>query len=98
MLAGMPLAVCARCTGIYLGAFLAVLLRMPSRRAAILTAAALLVVDWLSEAAGLRPAWMPLRLATGVLLGMVCAPVLREVLRELQMEQGRSRKGVTLGA
>ncbi len=82
MLAGMPLAVCARCTGIYLGGFVALVVGLPSRRAAILGAAALVAADWLSEAVGLRPAWMPLRFATGMLLGLACAPVFAELRRE----------------
>ncbi len=77
-LAGLPLAVCARCAGIYLGGLLGLLLDLPSRRAPLVTALGLLFLDWAGEAMGVRPPWMPLRLLTGALAGLAAAPVVLE--------------------
>ena len=85
-LAGLPLAVCARCLGIYFGALFGLLLAFPSRRKILLSALALLALDWLTETAGLRPAWTELRFASGFLLGMACAPVVREAVGEVWQE------------
>ncbi len=68
---GAPVAVCARCLGIYLGAAVGLLLRT-SRRSAIqlLTiVAALNLTEWLTELAGLHGNWLGLRFALGLLLG-----------------------------
>ena len=77
-IAGATMPVCARCAGIYFGGFAALLLRVPDRplsaRRWLIAAAALMALDWASEAAGLRPAWAPLRVATGLLLGLAAAP------------------------
>ena len=64
-------AVCMRCLGIYVGLALGALVARPELRPArqfvwIVVAAAALVADVLTEAAGLRPAWAPLRFATGL--------------------------------
>jgi uncharacterized membrane protein len=71
--AGEALPVCARCAGIYLGFGLGALALRPqltpaALRVWVLSGGALMLLDVLSEALGLRPAWAPLRLATGVLL------------------------------
>ena len=70
---GETLPVCARCSGIYLGFGLGALVLRPrltptALRVWVLSAGALMLLDVLSEALGLRPAWAPLRLASGVLL------------------------------
>ena len=70
---GVPLAVCARCSGIYFGLGLGAALRRPrlSPRALrfwMLGAAALMVVDIALEARGLHGSWSWLRLTTGMLL------------------------------
>ena len=68
---GAPVAVCARCLGIYLGAAVGLLLRT-SRRLAIhlLTiTAALNLLDVTTEFAGLHGNWMGVRFALGVALG-----------------------------
>jgi uncharacterized membrane protein len=68
---GAPVAVCARCLGIYLGAAIGLLLRT-SRRIAInilIAAAALNVLDVISEFAGLHGNWMAVRFALGLALG-----------------------------
>ncbi len=66
-------AVCTRCLGIYVGLGLGALVLRPALRPArhlawILGAAGVLVADVLTEALGLRPAWAPLRFATGFAL------------------------------
>jgi uncharacterized membrane protein len=70
---GEALPVCARCSGIYLGFGLGALLLRPRLRptwlrAWLLVASALMLLDVLSEAFGVRPAWAPLRVLSGVLL------------------------------
>ncbi|MGB8889814.1 MAG: DUF2085 domain-containing protein [Candidatus Korobacteraceae bacterium] len=68
---GAPVAVCARCLGIYLGAAIGLLFRA-SRRVAIhlLIAAAILnLLDVATEFAGLHGNWMTLRFALGIALG-----------------------------
>jgi uncharacterized membrane protein len=84
-IAGAPLPVCARCTGVYGGAFLALALRGKWRRSfhqnQMLWAIVLLALDWSSEAFGLRPAWAPLRVLTGAFLGWSAAPAVEEGFR-----------------
>ena len=68
---GAPVAVCARCLGIYLGAAAGLLLRT-SRRIAVrwlMIAAAINALDAVSELAGLHGNWMLARFALGVALG-----------------------------
>jgi uncharacterized membrane protein len=67
-------AVCARCYGIYAGLALGALLLRPritpfAQRVWLAVAALVLVLDVSSEVLGMRPAWAPLRLVTGALLG-----------------------------
>ena len=76
--AGLPLAVCSRCAGIHLGALLGLLSNLPSRRSALLAALVLMTLDWATEAAGMRPAWLTLRFLTGALAGFAVAPVVLE--------------------
>jgi uncharacterized membrane protein len=68
---GVPVAVCARCLGIYLGAAIGLFLRT-SRRLAIqlLMAAAILnLLDVVTELMGLHNNWMAVRFALGIALG-----------------------------
>jgi uncharacterized membrane protein len=81
-IAGMPMPVCARCAGIYVGAFVALLVHVPDRRRWLLVALSIAILDWASEAVGIRPAWVEMRLATGLLLGLAAAPVLGTAVRE----------------
>jgi uncharacterized membrane protein len=72
-LAGVPLAVCARCSGIYLGLGLGAAVRRPqlpprSLRLWLLAAAAAMALDVWLEARDLHGAWAWLRLTTGLLL------------------------------
>jgi uncharacterized membrane protein len=71
---GVPLAVCARCAGIYFGLGVGAALRVPrlvprALRLWVAGAAALMIVDVALEAMGLHGAWSWLRLGTGALLG-----------------------------
>ncbi len=81
-LAGSPLAVCARCSGIYFGALLGLLLQLPARRRLLLPALGLLVLDWITEAAGVREPWVGVRWTTGCLAGMAGAAVCGEAWRD----------------
>jgi uncharacterized membrane protein len=81
-IAGASMPVCARCAGIYCGAFVALLMRVPDRQRFVLAAIGIAILDWSSEAIGLRPAWTALRLCTGLLLGLAAAPVMATALRE----------------
>ena len=71
-------AVCARCLGLYVGLGLGTLVgarRVPARwleRWVALGVVAMLI-DVASEALGWRPAWAPLRVATGLALGFPAA-------------------------
>ena len=70
---GHALPVCARCLGIYLGLGLGAGIMRPALGASglrlwIVLAAALMGLDVATEALGLRPAWAPLRLLTGLCL------------------------------
>lgn len=71
---GVPLAACARCSGIYFGLGLGALLRRPSLtprqlRLWVVGAALLMMLDVLFEAHGLHGAWAGLRLCSGLVLG-----------------------------
>jgi len=80
-LGGLPLAFCARCFGIYAGAALALVLGLRPSRRLFLAMLALVLLDLLSESAGLRPPWSAGRFLTGLLAGGAAAPfVLRELL------------------
>jgi uncharacterized membrane protein len=72
-LLGVPLAVCARCSGIYVGLGLGAALRWPALtppqvRRWVLAGALLMVGDVLLEARGLHGPWPSLRLLTGLAL------------------------------
>ena len=72
---GAPVAVCARCLGIYLGAAAGLVMRT-SRAVAIrllLIAAALNLVDVVTEYAGLHGNWMIARFGLGMMLGVAGA-------------------------
>jgi len=68
---GLPVAVCARCLGIYLGATLGLLLRTTRTIALhlLLAAAALNSLDAASELVGLHGNWIGVRFALGLALG-----------------------------
>ncbi len=68
---GMPVAVCARCLGIYLGAAVGLVMRTSRRIAMLLlfAAAASNLLDAAAEIAGLHGNWMGLRFGLGLALG-----------------------------
>jgi uncharacterized membrane protein len=68
---GAPIAVCARCLGIYLGAAVGLLFRAPRRIAIqlLIAAAALNLIDGLAELAGLHGNWITVRFVLGLALG-----------------------------
>jgi uncharacterized membrane protein len=79
-LAGFPLAVCARCTGIYLGAFLGLIARpflrpltdlRPPRAAAFLAASLPIAVDAAGSILGVWRSPGLLRFLTGLLWGPI---------------------------
>ncbi len=72
-LAGSMLPVCVRCLGIYLGLGLGAIILRPRLgvwplRIWVGVSSVLMLADVGSELLGLRPAWAPLRLLTGLLL------------------------------
>lgn len=88
-IAGAPMALCARCLGIYLGAMIGLALaaaggRLPAKcrrhNRYLLAAAVLLAADVITEWLGLRPAWAPVRMLTGMLAGCAAAPLAARAL------------------
>ena len=80
-LLGHPLAVCHRCSGIYLGFFLGTLLssfifRMPSRvwRTCVFAATAFLALDALLPFTGIWNGFWLCRFLTGLFFGVAAAP------------------------
>ena len=74
---GVPMPVCARCTGIYAGLLAGIalfwaipLLRERVMRSVAFIAAMPLVLDGLTQLAGLRESTNPLRIATGLIAGL----------------------------
>ncbi len=75
---GAPLAVCARCFGIYLGAALAAFApRMRAARELLLAALIANAADVLAEAAGLHGDWKWTRFVLGCVLGAAAVLVVR---------------------
>jgi uncharacterized membrane protein len=92
---GGTVAVCARCLGIYLGAAVGLLLRVPRNVAWrwLIAAVAINLVDWLAEIAGLHGNWMVARLMMGIALGvagaLLVAASFAEYSTPTQAKQGR---------
>ncbi len=76
LVAGLPMALCARCFGIYAGALAALLLGVAARRRVVLAALAAVLFDVFAEAAGWHAPWAPLRVLTGAAAGFTAAPLL----------------------
>lgn len=90
---GVPMPICARCTGIYIGLFTGVLLFvlfpvMEERllRMTLYAAALPMALDGITQALGLRESTNPLRLATGfiaaLVFGMWALSAIEETRRE----------------
>ncbi|MBV9610333.1 MAG: DUF2085 domain-containing protein [Acidobacteria bacterium] len=71
-IAGVPMAVCARCLGIYLGAAAGALVRIQHQVAlrVLAAAAAINVVDLVTESVGLHGNWALVRVCLGFTVGM----------------------------
>jgi len=82
-----PLAVCARCLGVYAGALAGALLRRPASLRLLLMAALLGALDWAAEAAG----WMGPRPFTRIIIGFVFGFLLASsLLREHSRSAARN--------
>ncbi|MBI1766316.1 MAG: DUF2085 domain-containing protein [Acidobacteria bacterium] len=101
---GWPLAVCVRCTGIYLGALLGLLLypfcyrpdnaSVPAKRY-LLLASTLLALDWVLGVAGVFRQNPGTRLVTGLMAGAVIAFYVFPALRLALLPSASSRTEVT---
>ena len=81
-LAGAPMAVCARCLGVYAGAVIGLAAFLPARRNLFLGALVLMVADLASEALELRPASTAIRCLAGAAAGALAAPFVMQVKSE----------------
>ncbi len=81
-IAGAPVAVCARCLGIYLGAAAGAWFRIAHRSAllAFAVTAAVNLLDVASEAAGLHGNWPRLRVTLGLSLGAAIGALVANAL------------------
>lgn len=72
----VPMPICARCTAIYAGLFLAAALftivrvRLAIAKALLIGSAAAMAIDGFTQLAGLRESTNPLRIATGFAVGI----------------------------
>jgi uncharacterized membrane protein len=87
LLLGAPMVVCSRCAGIYAGALLGALVPMPRRvlphaRRLIAAAAALMVLDVVTQDLGLHAPYHPVRLFTGLALGVLGASWMSRALSD----------------
>ena len=83
---GAPVAVCARCLGIYLGAAAGLLIRT-SRRIALqllLAAAAINLIEWIAELGGLYGNWLNVRFCLGLALGAAGAMLVSSSIFEAE--------------
>jgi uncharacterized membrane protein len=107
MIAGAPWAVCQRCSGIYLGIFVTLMLparfyqRLSSaiaiRRWWVLTASAPLVIDGTMSLLGAWDASAAARLGTGLLFGAMLTTLLVPAFTELIDNCWRRREAATEG-
>jgi uncharacterized membrane protein len=110
-MAGAPMAVCARCLGIYIGtaiglsvsAFRFSALASSTRPGAwrlklgtFLAALALLAAEVLTERMGLRPAWAVGRMLTGLLAGAATSPLLGDALERWLLDPLSYNRGWAL--
>ena len=90
-IAGAPVAVCARCLGIYLG--VAAGAWVPAERKLLLRALVLVLaaslVDFLAEAAGLHVNWPLVRFALGGALGVTLGALVAGSLRRESLNKAR---------
>jgi uncharacterized membrane protein len=94
---GGSVAVCARCLGIYLGAAIGLLVRVPRQVAMrfLVAAIALNAADWLTETAGLHGNWIHVRFVLGIISGTAAAMlVAASSTRELPAPATSHRSGL----
>ncbi len=93
---GAPVAVCARCLGIYLGAAIGLLIGTKRSIAMRLLIAATMIngLDAVTELVGLHGNWMGVRFALGLMLGAAGALLISSSIPEvLPAEAGSNSKG-----
>lgn len=80
---GGSVAVCARCLGIYLGATVGLLFRMPRTLALrlMIVGIAINVADLITELGGLHGNWLEIRFTLGFLLGSAAALLISSSIR-----------------
>lgn len=91
---GGSVAVCARCLGIYLGAAMGCLIRVPRKIAMQFLIAVVSVnfVDGLAEFVGLHENWMLMRFMLGIVLGAAAAMIVIASLTRAQLAPVTSRR------
>jgi uncharacterized membrane protein len=89
---GAPIAVCARCLGIYLGAAIGLLMRTSRRIAVRLLIAAALIngLDAVSEVVGFHGNWMGVRFGLGLSLGVAGAMLISSSIPEVSPAEAGS--------
>ena len=94
---GAPVAVCARCLGIYLGAAAGAWFRWQRRLAVWFLGAAAVVngLDVVTEMAGLHGNWMDVRFMFGLALGIGMAAVVTAADGSPQRHRGTERIGAS---
>ena len=94
---GAPVAVCARCLGIYLGAAAGAWLVWQRRAAVWFLAVAAIVngLDVVTEMAGLHGNWMDVRFVLGLALGIGMAAVVAAAEGSPQRHRGTERIGAS---
>ncbi|MBM4374910.1 MAG: DUF2085 domain-containing protein [Deltaproteobacteria bacterium] len=83
---GVVMPVCSRCAGLYAGGAVGALVGRPRlglgrARTLLAVAGSLLLVDIVTQDAGVHPPWHGTRLATGALLGYLAAVTLVGLMR-----------------
>jgi len=86
VLAGVAMPICSRCAGIFAGVVVGALVARPALsprawRAAIAAAGLGMLVDVVTQEAGLHPVVHPSRIATGFLFGYALAAACIDMLR-----------------
>lgn len=90
-LGGQPLAVCVRCTSIYVGFFLALVARLPASQRLLRVAVASIFIEFLVARLGLD--FELTRAATGLLLGLSTARFVEMGVSELFSHRIRLASG-----
>jgi uncharacterized membrane protein len=96
---GAPVAVCARCLGIYVGAAIGLLMRAPRSIAMrlLIAAAVINALDAVAEVVGLHGNWMAVRFALGLLLGAAGTLLILSSMPRVSSAKTRSGVGASAG-